>query len=510
MSSVKQLERVDGYRSRIVNAWNIPAVLFAGEGVRVETAAVTELISMLDVQGTANGFYEADPESFASHPEVTQVAVTPDFHKGQGIPIGTVIATKGFAIPQAIGNDVNCGMRLHVTTLRSDQVREVLDEIEKACRQVFFQGGRDIPMTRAHREAMFLNGISGLLDSVSHDHNEGLWSIFHELDLANDLSRIERRGSLRAHGVFGLSDFMGPADRVSRDNQIGSIGGGNHFVELQEVIRVLDGPTAHAWGLEVGAVTVMVHTGSLSIGQVSGSYYRDAVKQVFPRALKHPQNGIFILPLGERHEKVVEHFNDTLSNAANFAFVNRMFLAIMMLSCVRRVLGDVGMSLVYDAPHNLTWSEEMDGEAVVVHRKGACPSRGYEAMQGTPFAYYGEPVLVPGSMGSSSFVLAGQGNSEALWSASHGAGRALSRGDALKGHEEECRRFMDDFRVVTPVDLKGFDIRKRPDILEKKLSDLKQEAPYAYKGIGPVIQTLAGAGIARPVAELAPIMTVKG
>jgi tRNA-splicing ligase RtcB (3'-phosphate/5'-hydroxy nucleic acid ligase) len=117
---------------------------------------------------------------------------------------------------------------------------------------------------------------------------------------------------------------------------------------------------------------------------------------------------------------------------------------------------------------------------------------------------------VPGSMGASSFILVGQGNREALWSASHGAGRSLSRGEAAKGHDDEFRRFMEAFRVVTPVDFRRPDIQMRRDILEKKLADIKQEAPYAYKGIGPIVETLTRAGIARPVAELSPLMTIKG
>ena len=106
--------------------------------------------------------------------------------------------------------------------------------------------------------------------------------------------------------------------------------------------------------------------------------------------------------------------------------------------------------------------------------------------------------------------MVGQGNPEALWSASHGAGRALSRGDASKGHDEEFRKFMQEFRVVTPVDFRRADLQMRRDILDKKLDEIKQEAPHAYKGIGPIVETLVGGGIARPVAELTPLMTIKG
>ncbi len=259
-----------------------------------------------------------------------------------------------------------------------------------------------------------------------------------------------------------------------------------------------------------GLVTVMVHTGSVSVGHFCGGYYTDVVRRLHPAGLKHPENGIFILPRGGVHSGAEGLFWDCLHNAANFAFANRMFLALMALAGLRKVVGDTGFALLYDAPHNLLWREEMDGEEVILHRKGACPARGLEEMSGTPFAYYGEPVLVPGSMGASSYILAGQGHAESLASASHGAGRSLSRGEALKGNEEAFRRFMESFRVVTPVDLRRADVRQRPDIVARKLEDIKQEAPFAYKGIGPIIETLTEAGIARPVAEVKPLMTIKG
>jgi tRNA-splicing ligase RtcB len=127
-----------------------------------------------------------------------------------------------------------------------------------------------------------------------------------------------------------------------------------------------------------------------------------------------------------------------------------------------------------------------------------------------PFAHEGEPVLVPGSMGASSFILVGQGNAEALWSASHGAGRVLSRADAMQGHDVEFQAFLDAFRIVTPVDLRRPDIRMRKDTLSAKLAEMKQEAPFAFKGIGAVVETLTDSGRARPVAEVAPLITIKG
>ena len=196
--------------------------------------------------------------------------------------------------------------------------------------------------------------------------------------MEGELARVDRRGTLEAGRIFGLDDCMGPAGQLSRDSQIGSIGGGNHFVEIQRVEKILDGTTAHAWGFRPGMVTVMVHTGSVSIGHLSGGYFRDVVRRIYPRTLRHPENGIFVLPQGERYAEEAGLFWDALHNAGNFAFANRLFLALTALAGLRRVCGDdVDFRLLYDAPHNFIWREERDGEEWAVHRKGACPARGY-------------------------------------------------------------------------------------------------------------------------------------
>lgn len=506
-----QLQRIDDNRIRVENPYGIEVVVFANPDVPVEAAAVDELLGMLEIQRTAERFYQACPDCFSEPPRITRVAVTPDFHKAKGIPVGTVLATRGFVVPQAIGNDVNCGMRLHLTSLAAEQVARSLDDLETALRRLFFEGGRDIPMTREQRQAMFTNGLTGLLDATPRDLDQGLWALFHQLDIEADLPRIDNRGSLQARRTFGLDDFMGVPGQYTRDSQIGSIGGGNHFVEIQRVKRIIDGATAHAWGIKPDMVTVMVHTGSVSIGHLSGVYYQQVVRAIYPSSLKYPENKLFLVPEGERFAAQCELFRDALHNAGNFAFANRLFLAIMALSALHTVCGDSDFPLLYDAPHNFLWKTPgPDGNQEHIHRKGACPARGMESMADTPFAYYGEPVLVPGSMGASSFILAGRGNPKALNSASHGAGRSLSRGQSLRGHDQAFAEFLQRFRIVTPVDLKRQDIKQRRDILDRKLNELKQEAPFVYKGIGPVIQTLESADMARPVAELEPLMTVKG
>jgi tRNA-splicing ligase RtcB len=453
---------------------------------------------------------KADPDMFETPPEVLQVAITPDFHKARGIPVGTVIATKGFSIPQAIGNDVNCGMRLHLTNLSADELIPRIDSLETRFRHSYFEGGRDIPMNRAQRLALLTQGLEGLFNAVPRSFDLGLWRTVHQQNFADQLDRVDRRGSLRAGTPTALDNWLGPSDRISRDSQIGSIGGGNHFVEIQRVERIIDGSIAHAWGLKANAIVVMVHSGSLSLGHASGGLGRDAVRAAYPSGLNHPSNGIFVLPDGPRYAKLASKVHDALTHAANFAFANRLLLATMAIQNLEKEFGSVQAPLLYDAPHNYWWRDETKGARVTVHRKGACPARSYDQMTESIFKYTGEPVLVPGSMGASSFILAGKGLSDSLMSASHGAGRVLPRGEAMRGHDQEFEEFMKRFRVVTPVDFRRVDIRSRKDILQKKLEEIRQEAPYAYKGIGPVIETLSGAGMAKTVAELVPLMTVKG
>ena len=167
------------------------------------------------------------------------------------------------------------------------------------------------------------------------------------------------------------------------------------------------------------------------------------------------------------------------------------------------------MKLLYDSPHNFIWEKESEGRKSYIHRKGACSARGMAEMEGTPFAYYGEPVMIPGSMGSSSYLLRGMGNPDALWSASHGAGRRLSRGEAIHGSDREFQEFMKKFHIVTPIDPNRSDLKGRNDILKKWEESLRSEAPYAYKDIDKVVKVHADHGMAGLVARMEPVFTIK-
>jgi tRNA-splicing ligase RtcB len=498
----KRLWRVDPTQLALKSDPPCPVRIFANCQVPVESAAVDELLSVLELQNTLASV--AAQPSGNSSAKLDAVAITPDFHKGAGIPIGTILQSSNVIFPQAMGNDINCGRRLHTTDLDADSVSQRLALWENHARRLFFEGGRQIPMTGRDREALLTNGLSGLLERKPWDRLTGQWQTIARQGWHHQLDFIDRKGTLVAASAAPFDKWIGPAGAVSYDDQIGSIGGGNHFVEIQRVEQILDRKTAYAWGLKKGAVTIMIHSGSVGIGHIAGRWVSELLRSNFPSACAHPNNGIY--PLSTQGSQTAK-FWDLVYNAANFAFANRLFLAATAFESLEKIVGNFKAPLLYDSPHNFIWKS---GDNNYLHRKGATPARGPEAMAGTPFHYWGEPVLVPGSMGSSSFVLAGLGNPYALNSASHGAGRALSRGEASRSSQREFDEFLKKFRIVTPLDLRRPDLRGRAEILNRKIEELRAEGPHAYKGIRAIIDTLDVAGIAKPVAELVPLATIKG
>ncbi len=504
------MDRISANQSILNNAYGIPVNIFANEQVKIEQTAVEELSTLLDLQATLEQIKMMDADFFPVDPQLQQIAITPDFHKGKGIPIGTTMKTKGFIAPQAIGKDVNCGMRLLLTDLSEAKIRAMLPTLAQRIRHIYFQGGRQIPLTPNQKEGLLRHGLMGLLEHYQETENEGLWKYYDAQQQEADLNHVMDMGSMVTDGIFeGLENYI-KANYKSYDSQIGSIGGGNHFVEVQRVEKIYDGAIAHQWGIKEGMISIMIHTGSVSVGYPTASYFVDIVKDLYPKHLRYPSNGIFPLPFSERYQHYWDNFWMALKNAANFAFGNRMFLGLMMQKALAEQFGDFSCELLYDSGHNMLWEEEADGEKVFVHRKGACSARSAEQLQGSPFAWTGEPVLIPGSMGASSFILAGKGKEESLCSTSHGAGRSLSRGQSLKVSDVEFEKFMKAFNIITPIDPQSHQVRNRQDILQKWKEEIKKEAPFAFKDIGPVIDSQVDSGMAAIVAEMRPIFTVKG
>ncbi|WP_285549198.1 RtcB family protein [Actinoplanes regularis] len=501
----RRLVRTDDSWLTLPNPVDVPVEICAGPEVPIESAAIDELLTVLETARTLSDLAAATP-GLEFEPRLERVVCTPDFHKGAGIPIGTVLQTVGALVPQAVGNDINCGMRVEVTSLSVDRLRPHLDAVERHLRHLFFEGGRRIGLTPAHREGLLRYGLPGLLAEGPPADADGVWRQIGPDDTTDLRARLHAAGYPVASAA-AFQDWVTSGGGTSYDSIIGSVGGGNHFAELQYVSAIHDGPAAYAWGLAPGRVVLMVHSGSLSLGHQANATGRDQARAAWPRTVPLPANRILPMLLDERTAAGRERYLTAFANAANFAIGNRFFLAMMMRAGLAGVAGDLDSRLIYDAPHNLLWP---GADGTVVHRKGATPAGGVTDHEHRTPDLYGEPVIVPGSMGAPSYLLRGLGNTRALGSACHGAGRSIPRGAASRGGDAELDAFLREFRVVTPLNHRDPAVAGRREIIEAWRRDLKQEAPWAYKEVGPVVDSLREADVARPVAELRPILTVKG
>jgi tRNA-splicing ligase RtcB (3'-phosphate/5'-hydroxy nucleic acid ligase) len=486
------LQRLDAERICVRTPHDFDITLFANERVFLDPASVDEILSFAALGDTlaelnARGFFGDVPA------RIERMVLTPDFHRGAGIPVGTVLDARGFVLPKAVGTDIGCGMRLLATDVTEAEFARLGDDLDRRLRHIFFEGGRDIPMSASQRTAMFRDGLQGLL-ACPHA-GEGAWRRWDARAQEADVMRTHKLGALAADSVFALDDFItGSGQAFSRDGQIGSIGGGNHFVEIQRVEEIFDGATAHAWGLKRGTVTIMAHSGSVGIGHLAGAHFCDEAKAAFPHGARRPGHGFY--PLAAAGE-MGRRYLSAMGNAGNFAFANRLFLGMMAARALSEALGrEVEARLVYDAPHNLIWDQ---GDGRMLHRKGACPADG---PSDDPEFPSGHPVIIPGSMGASSYVLRGHGCVSSLCSACHGAGRLAPRQQSRRGSTAE----LEPLRVVTKVDGR----RLRRDVREDWERSLLEEAPSRYKDVTPVIDTVTGAGIAGKVVRLWPLLTVKG
>jgi tRNA-splicing ligase RtcB len=406
----------------------------------------------------------------ASHPEggrVLAARATPDFHAGAQVPVGAVVATsRDMLVPEAIGTDINCGMRLHTVELDFDRFLTRKRELIEDLRGDLLLGTRDLPMRVAALRALYRAGAPAWLEAVVDDplgrmRAADLGQIEGELDHCYELGSFAGSDEWFGGGEHGRDTI--------RDPCLGTPGGGNHFVELQMVEAVLDGATAHAWGIRAGQVVFMVHSGSRSVGVAVGEHWRQRARELWPTGLAHPKSGVFTV-----HGEAASSYLEAMSTAANYAAVNRLLLAELVRLRLREHYGELAAPLCWDGPHNLVSLEH----GCHVHRKGATPARA------------GEPVLIPGSMGQASFLMVGLGNEHWLSSASHGAGRALTR--------HHARSLGDAELGLATVECIALHAER-----------LREEAPAAYKAIDPVIDVQVEAGIVAPVAKLRPLLTFK-
>lgn len=499
-----KVNRVSDACCHIDNPLNLDVKLFANKDVFIENEAFEELFDFLDVERAVRDIHDAKLSYLDPSAKISRVALTPDFHKGSGVPVGTAAEAHGFVIPKAIGNDICCGMRLLATDIPVSKLENSWKEIQVALRAIFFQGQRDIPMSPAQREAVLRDGLPGLLGHHKDNANNGIYKFYDPKAQSEDLEKINNHGGFKTKRLFGFDKFITSSGNIDgRDPQIGSVGGGNHFVELQRIDEILCSESARRMNLSKGNLAIMIHSGSVALGHVVGGHFMDRARELFPKGIRHPKNDFFMLPMTGEFQKEGEFYLDSMHNAANFAFANRLFLGLMAVRAIQETLKiTVDARLIYDAPHNLVFNRN----ANYLHRKGATPAEGPSNQSD----WMGKPVIIPGSMGSASYLLTGLGNEDALESACHGAGRIMPRGEAAHVDDKIFDKETEKLRLVTPVDLNSPQMQMRKDIVKKIKERIKEEAPYAYKPITPVIESIKESGIARPVVKLMPMCTVKG
>jgi tRNA-splicing ligase RtcB len=414
----------------------------------------------------------------------------PDIHQGYGFPIGGVAATDfetGVVSPGGVGFDINCGVRLLGVTLTEQDVRPRLKELVD---QLF----RDVPcgVGGAGRVKIGDNDMDDLLTGGAP------WMVSHGYGTGEDAHFAESGGAL---GEADPARVSARAKQRGRP-QVGTLGSGNHFLEVQYVQRIFDPLAAEAFGLIEGQIVVLIHSGSRGLGHQVCTDYVALMNQVMAKyKINLPDRQLACCPI---HSEEGKAYLGAMNAAANFAWANRQGMTHFARKAIQKVFGgEARVRVIYDVAHNIAKREryEVDGKMrdVLVHRKGA--TRAFPA--GHPeipdrYRSAGQPVLIPGSMGTASYVLAGAPGAmaETFGSVCHGAGRLMSRTAAKRGRDAR--------QVEAALAEQGIIVRSetRNGVLE--------EVPEAYKDVDQVIEVVHRAGLARKVARLRPMGVIKG
>ncbi len=410
----------------------------------------------------------------------------PDMHYGYGAPIGSVAAfdvNEGGVSPGMCGFDINCGVRLLKTGMFLDEVRSKLHNLVNEIFRLVPAGvGKGSKHKFSRKE--FFEILGGGAREV----------IEKGFGFPEDAEHIEERGGMDTDPSV-VSDKA-----VSRGiNQLGTLGAGNHFLEIQVVDRVFDERVAKVFGLEEGEVTIMIHTGSRGFGHQVATDFIQILNRKYPN-LDIPDRELVYAPTGTKEE---ESYFNAMKAAANFAWANRQIISHQVRKAFKNIFGTDELPLLYDLAHNIIKRRKhfVDGKKkeVYVHRKGATRAFGPgEPEVPKDYKSVGQPVLLPGSMGTESYVMVGTeaAMKQTFGSIAHGAGRSLSRNKAL-------RRFTDN-QILKELDRKGIYARSA------SRGVLSEEAPEAYKDVSEVVRVCEGAGIARIVVRLKPLGVVKG
>jgi tRNA-splicing ligase RtcB (3'-phosphate/5'-hydroxy nucleic acid ligase) len=479
-----QFVRLDDYR------WEIPQSYRAGMRVPGLIYASQEMIESIREEQT--------PEQVANVaflPGIVGYSLAmPDIHWGYGFPIGGVAATdvrNGVISPGGVGYDINCGVRLLRTNLSEDEVRP---RISKLINELFL----DVPSGL---------GSEGKIAIGKREMNELMvegarWAVRRGLGTDDDLDLTE------ANGCIAGADPAKVSERATKRGmpQAGTLGSGNHFLEIQVVREVFDSRIASAMGLnEIGQILVLIHTGSRGFGhQVCTDYLRLMEQAVTRYGIELPDRQLACAPVESPEGR---DYLGAMACAANYAWANRQCIAHWVREGFSRVFGrsqeDLGMRQIYDVAHNIAKIEDhlIDDRRlkVCVHRKGA--TRAFPAgHRDIPERYreIGQPVLVPGDMGRCSFIAVGteKAMTETFGSTCHGAGRTLSRGAA--------KRSLKGADVVRELERRGITVKAG------SVPSLAEEASQAYKDVTKIMDVVHRAGISKKVAMATPIGTIKG
>lgn len=411
----------------------------------------------------------------------------PDIHQGYGFPIGGVAAfdvKEGIISPGGVGYDINCGIRLLTSNFRH---KELKGRIENLANQI----QRDVPSGVGR-------GGRVILDEKEMDEvlNTGIkWAIKNGHAKEEDAEVLEENGYFKAAKAELISD---KAKRRGKD-QAGTLGAGNHFIEMQVVHEVFDEEIAEKFKLFKGQVVIMIHTGSRGLGhQVCTDYVKLANECIEKYKIDLPDRELAYLPFNSPEG---QKYFQAMAASANFAWVNRQIITKFIRGAFKRVLGESSpdLSILYDIAHNIAKQENHGGKEVIVHRKGATRAFG-PGNSVLPLKYkaVGQPVFIPGSMGTCSYILAGakEAMNNTFGSTCHGAGRRLSRMKAKKMLDyNQLRQKLNELGII---------------IRAGSAKGLLEEAPEAYKNVSNVVDVVCEEKITKKVVKLKPLAIVKG
>ncbi|MBC7263163.1 MAG: RtcB family protein [Chloroflexi bacterium] len=430
----------------------------------------------------------------ATLPGVVRYALAmPDMHQGYGFPIGGVAATllpNGVISPGGVGYDINCGVRLLSSAIRAEEIKPYIQQLMSALFKNVPSGvGRGGDVQVSARD----------LDEVLEQGSR--WAKRRGYATDEDLAHTEEGGSMAGGDASKVSQRA----KKRANDQVGTLGSGNHFLEIDEIVEVYDEEVAKRFGLRVGDIAVWIHSGSRAMGhQICTDYVSSLQSAVDRYKIRLPDRELVCAPFDSPEGQA---YFAAMVCAANYAWANRQVMTYLTRRTFEEVLGgkvkDWHLRLIYDVAHNIAKIEEyeIDGQKVklCVHRKGATRSfgPGHSALP-PDYRDVGQPVLIPGDMGTASYVLVGtkQAMEESFGSTCHGAGRVASRAAAKRQIRGEQLR--------AELEQKGIVVKAG------SMAGLAEEAPDAYKDIDRVVEVVHKAGLARKVARLEPIGVMKG